>query len=82
MFRRYQLRFVTREGRVLRGPVFGHDNYAKFQGLIDRLDEMSILRMKNGNHRIVIPEHTLKHGYAEIVGIGPVRRLIQWLRSR
>lgn len=80
--RRYQLRFVTAEGRVLRGPAFTADQYDKFQGIIDRLDDLSVLRLKNGNHRIVIPRQVLKHGYAEIIGVGPCRRLIQWLRSR
>lgn len=82
MFRRYQIRFVTAEGRVLRGPAFKADQYDKFQGIIDRLDDLSVLRLKNGNHRIVIPRQVLEQGYAEIRGIGPVRRLISWLRGR
>lgn len=76
------MRFVTKEGRVLRGPVFSRDQYDKFQGIIDRLDDLSVLRLKYGNHRIVIPRQVLEQGYAEIRGIGPCRRLIAWLRSR
>ena len=77
-FRRYEMRFTREDGRVLRGPVFTKGSYAKMQGVIDRLDDLSVLRMQMGRRRIVIPRQTLENGHAEIK---PVGLLYAWIRT-
>lgn len=82
MFRRYELRFVREDGRVLRGPIFGKQDYSRMQGVIDKLDDLSVLRLKFGNLRIVIPKDTLAHGHSLIKPVGPLYCLFRIWRSR
>jgi hypothetical protein len=79
----FEVRFITREGRVLRGPIFSSkDEYKSMKDLIDGIKDMTVLRFRLGSHRIVIPQQVIETGYAEIKRIGWIRGLIRIWRCR
>ena len=80
--RRYELRFVTIGGRVLRGPIFGKKEHTKYCEAIHNMDDFTVFRMSLGRNRIVIPEKMLEHGYFQIKPVGPLYTLIRVWRSR
>lgn len=80
--RRYELRFVTESGLVLRGPIFKRSSISEFKDTINHIDEMNRLTLTRGRRSFVVPKETLQRGYVEIRPVGLIYTLIRSWRNR
>ena len=80
--RRYELRFITQNGRKIRGPIFNKKDHKKYCEAIHNMDEFTVFRMSLGRNRIVIPQQMLEKGYFQIKPVGLLYTLIRLWRSR
>lgn len=80
--KRYEMRFVTERGRIVRGPIFKKKNFRRFKELLEKTDEHGQM-IFTFNHKVsVIPEQTVNKGYAEIKPVGLLYALIRTWRAR
>ena len=80
--KRYELRFVTSRGRVLRGPIIKKKDIKEFYDVIRKVDDMTVFRMHFGSHYFVIPKETLLTGHAEIKPVGLLYTMVRCWRAR
>ena len=79
--RRYELRFITQNGRKIRGPIFGKKDWGQVADSINDGHQFVVFRMHFGRQRCVIPQAVLENGYFEIKPIGMIHALARLWRS-
>jgi hypothetical protein len=68
--RRYELRFITADGRKIRGPVFAKKHWNKVSQSIENANDFVVFRMLFGRHKIIIPQAMLEKGHFHIKPVG------------
>lgn len=81
IFRRYELRIITENGRKIRGPIFTVKDHSRFVELIRDYDDLTLLRLKLNGLRITVPKEVLQTGHVEIKPVSFLYALIRYWRS-
>lgn len=82
MFRRYELRFICEDSRVIHGPIVSKHGYERLKELVDQIDDFTCLKFQLGKFSVAIPKETLSHGHCEIVPVGFLHTVIRNWRCR
>ena len=83
MFRRYEMRFVRHDGRVLRGPILNKKEAEDMQTSLNEADEdMGRLFMYCWRQTFWVPREAFQKGHLEIKPVGLLYVLFRFWRTR